>query len=113
MAGAPPTPPVAAPADARRKVDYVEIKRRLGTLRYHTDSAEHAHITVKPPICAKCPHSFCTYVCPAQCYQRIDGRLVFKYEDCVECGACAIACDQGSVTWNYPRGGYGVRYAYG
>ncbi len=100
-------PPAAAP------VGYVEIKRRLATLRYATDAPERAHITVKPAICAKCPHSFCTNVCPAQCYQRIEGRLVFRYEDCVECGACAIACDQGSVTWKMPRGPYGVRYAYG
>jgi ferredoxin like protein len=96
-----------------RPVEAVEIKRRLATLRYTTDSKEHAHITVKPPICAKCPHSFCTFVCPAKCYERIDGRLVFRYEDCVECGACDVACDQGSVTWSMPRGPYGVRYAYG
>jgi ferredoxin like protein len=106
-ASAPPTPPT------RRKVEFVEIKRRLGTLRYNTDSADHAHITTKPEICRRCAHSFCTFVCPAQCYSRIDGRLVFRYEDCVECGACAIACDQGSVSWSYPRGTHGVRYAYG
>jgi ferredoxin like protein len=106
-AGPPPAVPRKAP------VEYVEIKRRLGTLRYTTDSPDHAHITVKPDICRLCPHSFCTNVCPAQCYERIEGRLVFRYEDCVECGACAIACDQGSVTWNFPRGPYGVRYRYG
>ena len=102
---------VAEPA--RAPVVAVEIKRRLATLRYTTDSADRAHITVKPEICAKCPHSFCTFVCPAQCYQRIEGKLVFRYEDCVECGACDIACDQGSVTWTLPRGPYGVRYRYG
>ena len=94
-------------------VGVIEIKRRLGTLRYTTDSKDHAHITTKPEICVRCPHSRCTFVCPAQCYERIEGRLVFRYEDCVECGACDIACDQGSVTWNMPRGPYGVRYAYG
>jgi ferredoxin like protein len=108
MAAAIPAPrPPASP------VEYVEVKRRLGTLRTTTDSPDHAHITVKPEICAKCPHSFCTFICPATCYERIDGRLVFRYEDCVECGACAIACDQGSVTWTHPRGPYGVRYRFG
>ena len=91
----------------------VEIKRRLATLRMTTDSKEHAHITVTPAICEKCPHSFCTIACPAKCYERIDGRLVFRYEDCIECGACDIACDQGSVHWSYPRGPYGIRYAFG
>jgi ferredoxin like protein len=94
-------------------LEAIEIKQRLGTLRYRTDTPDNAHITVKPEICAKCPHSFCTIACPAKCYQRIEGKLVFKYEDCVECGACAIACDQGSVTWNHPRGPYGIRYAFG
>ncbi|MCI4348976.1 MAG: 4Fe-4S dicluster domain-containing protein [Thermoplasmata archaeon] len=103
----------AAPSSARRPVEAIEIKRRLGTLRFQTDSPEHAHITVKPEVCAQCPHSLCTFVCPAQCYERIEGKLVFRYEDCVECGACDIACDQGSVTWNFPRGTFGVRYAYG
>ena len=92
---------------------FIEIKRRLATLRYATDAKEHAHITVRPEICAPCPHSRCTVACPAKCYERIDGRLVFRYEDCLECGACDIACDQGSVTWNLPRGRFGVRYAYG
>lgn len=101
--------PVPA-AEAGRLID---VKRRLGTLRYTTDSKEHAHITVKPEICERCPHSRCTFGCPAKCYERIDGKLVFRYEDCVECGACDIACDQGSVTWSFPRGAFGVRYAYG
>ena len=30
------------------------------------------------------------------------------YETCLECGACPIICDRGSITWSYPRGGYGV-----
>ncbi|HYB63518.1 MAG TPA: 4Fe-4S dicluster domain-containing protein [Thermoplasmata archaeon] len=92
---------------------FVEIKRRLATLRYTTDAKERAHITVRPEVCARCPHSRCTFACPAKCYERIDGRLVFRYEDCLECGACDIACDQGSVTWALPRGPYGVRYTYG
>ncbi len=91
----------------------IEIKRRLATLRYATDSKDHAHITIKPEICAPCPHSFCTVACPAQCYERIEGKLVFRYEDCVECGACDVACDQGSVTWTMPRGPYGMRYRFG
>ena len=103
----------AVPLAATGAVEFVDVKRRLGTLRVTTDSADHAHITVKPEICARCPHSLCTFVCPSACYERIEGRLVFRYEDCVECGACDIACDQGSVTWTMPRGPYGVRYAYG
>ena len=105
--------PAASVGSAPGTVAAVEIKRRLGTLRFQTDSPDRAHITVKPEICGRCPHSLCTFVCPAQCYERIEGKLVFRYEDCVECGACDIACDQGSVTWKLPRGPFGVRYTFG
>ena len=90
----------------------IEIERRLATLRYATDANDHAHITVKAAVCAPCPHSRCMIVWVANCYERIEGRLVFRYEDCVQCGACDIACDPGSVTWTFPRGPYGVRSSY-
>jgi ferredoxin like protein len=90
----------------------VDIKERLGKTKYDVDK-NYAHITVNENICAKCPHHFCVMACPAQCYTLQDGKLVFQYEDCVECGTCSIACDQGSVTWHYPKAGKGVIYKYG
>jgi ferredoxin like protein len=90
----------------------LEIKQRLGLIGYNIDK-EYEHIHVTPEICAKCPHYFCTYACPAQCFTLVEGRLVYRYEDCVECGTCDIACDQGSVKWTHPRGGFGVKYKFG
>lgn len=90
----------------------MHIKQRLGLLTYNTDR-DYEHIRVTPEICASCPHHFCTYACPAQCFEVVEGRLVFRYEDCVECGMCDIACDQGSVKWTLPKGGFGVRYKFG
>jgi ferredoxin like protein len=39
--------------------------------------------------------------------------MKFQYEDCVECGTCYIMCDQGAVSWNHPRGGFGITYSQG
>jgi len=94
-------------------IEKIEIKKRLGTLQFNTDSEENAHIKVNKEICSKCPHHACTYACPAQCYQIVGGKLTFRYEDCIECGICDIVCDQGAVKWNMPRGTYGVVYKEG
>lgn len=90
-------------------------KNVLGNTDYKVDAHERAHIVVDYNICSKCPHQNCVWGCPVQCYTRIDAdqKIVFQYEDCVECGTCFIMCDQGSVKWNNPNGTFGVKYKYG
>lgn len=95
------------------KDDVIDIKGRLGSTSYNFDSEEHAHITIDPEICETCPHQMCMYSCPANCFTLVDGRMTFQYEDCVECGTCDIVCTPGSVEWNNPRGGFGVKYRHG
>ncbi len=91
----------------------VDIKARLGSSKFITDAEEHAHITIDPEICTTCPHENCMNACPAQCFENIEGRMKFTYEDCVECGTCDIVCTPGSVKWDNPRGNFGVNYRYG
>lgn len=100
-----------APDAGSKKV--IEIKARLGTTDYKIDDHEHAHITIDQKICATCDHHMCMFACPALCFELIDGKMVFHYEDCVECGTCDVVCTPGSVRWNHPRGGFGVNYEYG
>ncbi|MFG1520109.1 MAG: 4Fe-4S dicluster domain-containing protein [Thermoplasmataceae archaeon] len=90
----------------------MEIEEKLALLNYKTDP-EYAHITVNPKICETCPDHFCTFACPAKCYTLIEGKLNFKYEDCVECGTCDVACSHGSVAWSNPKGGHGIKYKFG
>ncbi len=91
----------------------VDVKSKLGVIEYETDAEEHAHITIDPRICEQCPHRRCVAGCPAQCYEVIEGKMIFRYEDCVECGTCFLLCDQGSVKWANPHGGFGVKYQFG
>jgi ferredoxin like protein len=70
------------------------------------------HITVNREVCASCNHRACVFTCPARCYQwnENNARVDFAYEACLECGTCLIICDKGALEWNYPKGGFGVRY---
>ncbi|MCY3410795.1 MAG: ferredoxin family protein [Candidatus Heimdallarchaeota archaeon] len=90
-----------------------DIKNKIGVTQWKTDGHEYAHITVDVAICSKCPHHRCIAGCPTECFKFYDGKMVFQFEDCVECGACDAMCDQGSVKWNNPRGTYGVAYNNG
>jgi ferredoxin like protein len=71
-----------------------------------------AHITVNREVCASCDHRACAFVCPARCYlwNEERERIDFAYEPCLECGTCLLVCDKGALVWNYPKGGFGVRY---
>ena len=95
------------------KSSKIDVKARLGATKFVTDAEEHAHITIDAEICRTCPHEMCMNGCPAQCFNKIDGRMTFTYEDCVECGTCDILCTPGSVKWYHPRGNFGVNYKYG
>jgi ferredoxin like protein len=80
----------------------------LVSYRVHSE----AHIRVDESVCRGCLHRACTYSCPARCYE-LDGdgrRVTFAYESCLECGTCLLVCDRGALDWNYPSGGYGVRF---
>jgi len=84
---------------------------KLALNLFHVD--KDPHIKVDQEKCRQCPHKACTLVCPVENYKLEDGNLVFSWEGCLECGTCKIACDQGCVTWDYPRGGYGISYRFG
>lgn len=51
-------------------------------------------------------------LCPMRCYVLEDNRLVFHYEDCVECGLCRVVSSPDKLRWSLPRGGKGIRYRY-
>ncbi len=107
---------VAAPdreASPLAKLPKLDVKARLGAAKFVTDGHDFAHITVDPDICDTCPHEMCINTCPAKCFEFVNGRMQFTYEDCVECGTCDIVCTPGSVKWTNPRASFGVNYRYG
>jgi ferredoxin like protein len=89
------------------------IEDKLTCVRYVID-AQRPHILINKDMCRSCDLKPCVYVCPVENY-RLDeeGAVTFTWEACVECGACRIVCNKGALSWNYPRGGFGVCYGHG
>jgi len=91
------------------------LDARLGLDKYEID-AEQSHIRVDPECCRTCLARPCLTVCPAGVYRWVDEHVTVRYENCLECGTCQIACDQGGnkgITWRNPQGGFGVVFRYG
>lgn len=87
------------------------IEDKLLKTRFNLDA--EPHIKVAGEICETCREQTCLYVCPVQNYVLRDGKVVFSWQGCVECGACRLVCTAKAITWEYPRGGFGVALRYG
>ncbi len=72
--------------------------------------ADRAHIVVDGDLCKSCTTKACVTACPAGLFVPVvDGGILFNYEQCFECGACYMVCNEaGAIAWSYPEGGAGV-----
>ncbi|MCR5261258.1 MAG: 4Fe-4S dicluster domain-containing protein [Candidatus Gastranaerophilales bacterium] len=77
----------------------------------YTDS----HLVPAVQDCRQCGEKACLYVCPAGVYEWNNDlqQLTVKFENCLECGACRIACSKHSLEWKYPNSDYGITYKLG
>ena len=84
------------------------IQKKLTSVKYNCASA--SHLIINQEICAKCKDKTCIHICPADVYNLDEkkGDIIVQYENCVECGACKIACPKKNINWNYPSSGFGV-----
>lgn len=89
----------------------MNIDDKLYTLKYAPD--EKSHICPDFSQCAKCSSKICTIICPAQVYKYENDKLIVNYENCLECGACRIACEKHCIDWEFPKGNKGVTFKQG
>ena len=91
----------------------MNINDKLATLKYNKDS--ESHLKTDDDICMRCKEKFCTYVCPANVYEWNEkkAQMTIRYENCLECGACKIACERKNIEWRYPEPKFGVKYKNG
>ena len=94
-------------------VGEMNLDKNLATLKYTPDTVSH----LKPnnEDCKTCKYRPCENVCPAGVYEWLENeqKLLVKYENCLECGACRIACEKKSLEWEYPKGTKGVMFKKG
>jgi ferredoxin like protein len=90
------------------------LDERLGVDRYAIDTSR-SHISTDPQACSLCSSRPCLTVCPAEVYRWIEDHLVVRYENCLECGVCQIACTglgNAGLTWRNPEGGFGIQFRH-
>lgn len=89
------------------------IDDKLFSVKYICDN--QSHLIVDQEKCRKCKEKYCTFICPANVYswEADEKILAVRYENCLECGACRIACEKRCIDWKYPRAGYGMGFKQG
>ena len=89
------------------------IDDKLFSVKYTCDN--QSHLILNQDKCLKCKEKYCTFICPANVYswEPEEKTLLARYENCLECGACRIACDKRSIDWRYPKAGCGMGFKQG
>ncbi len=103
----------------------MDIEKKLINVKYNTD--ENSHLILNQEICKVCEDRVCLNICPANVYKESvsdqntengsenNGTInciTVEYENCLECGACKIACPYGAIDWRYRQAGCGVIYKF-
>ena len=85
----------------------------LAKVKYNPDKC--SHLIPDNTLCQKCENRVCEYICPARVYEWDENKqkLQVAFENCLECGACRIACKYNSIDWRYPKAGKGVTFKNG
>ena len=88
------------------------IDEKLYTVK--TKKCEYSHLIPNQNKCLTCQQKSCTFVCPANVYSwdEKQNKLIVAYENCLECGACRIACEHNCIEWYYPQNGYGITFKH-
>jgi len=92
----------------------VRIDEKLAIDAFKTD--KESHIVIHNDICkTRCTAKYCLYVCPGHLYEydKETEEIKVEYAGCLECGTCKIACKEGAIEWQYPRGDHGIQFRFG
>ena len=91
----------------------MNINERLALVKFR--KGKESHLSADHDVCMRCEKKYCTFICPADVYEWNEEKclMTIRYENCLECGACKIACDKKNIVWNYPNAGDGVKYKNG
>ena len=102
---------MAVPEDREQRAedsDQLSLDDKLFTVR--RKSLKESHIRLDEQLCKECLNRICTYICPAEVYlwDEAKSQIDVRYENCLECGACRVACD--GIDWSNPAWGTGIVY---
>lgn len=95
----------------KSKIKGPSLEEKLFLVKNKKDTVSHIKIDHKA--CLECEHEICLIICPAKTYEKKHGKITANYENCLECGSCRVACTDGAIVWENPRGGFGVSFSNG
>jgi ferredoxin like protein len=86
------------------------LEEKLFTVR--RKDLRESHIKLNPRFCVECSGRSCTYICPAEVYvwDEAEKKIDVRYENCLECGTCDVACEMNAIEWSNPVWGEGISY---
>jgi ferredoxin like protein len=91
-----------------------KIDDKLWKNRFKVDKG-NPHLKIDEIKCDECEKKPCLYACPVENFiVSDDGDVLVSWEGCLECGTCRICClriGNKGLSWNYPRGGFGINYS--
>jgi len=91
----------------------MSISEKLAIDKFALDEGR-PHIIVRQDVCRRvCKEKLCLFVCPAKLYSEQNGEVIVEWAGCLECGTCQVACKHQALSWEYPRGSFGIHYRYG
>jgi ferredoxin like protein len=96
------------------EAQFQKVEEKLYQNRYMVDSGQ-PHIKIMPHSKPSKNLLAMTHLCPAGCYSEAEtGQVEITVDGCLECGTCRVLCEAaGDITWDYPRGGYGILFKFG
>lgn len=90
--------PTASNGDNSRRIAWQEV------LKKKSDDYPHVKYEFLPMPCMHCENPPCVKVCPvAATYQNEDGLVLQRYERCIGCRYCAVACPYGVRYFNWSK----------
>ncbi len=94
----------------------MQLQDKIALIQFNPDYSK-PHIAVeKQAVCSTCKAKQCLSICPAGVFKwdcQPGSPIAVLYEQCVECGACRLACPFTNIQFSYPTGGMGVAYQQG
>nr|WP_312334961.1 4Fe-4S dicluster domain-containing protein [Anaerospora hongkongensis] len=89
------------------------LQEKINSLQFKPDDAWQHVIIADQKRCKNCPTQACLTICPTGVFRwnyADTSPISVLYKQCIECGACRLACPCKNIEFLYPKGSYGVIY---
>ena len=94
----------------------MQLQDKISLIKFDpSDTMQHVAI-YNQHSCTNCEEKHCLTICPTDVFKwdcHTDSPIVVEYKQCVECGACRLACQFDNILFFYPPGGKGVSFREG